>query len=79
MVSLFDKNKFEIEIQGLKIAVVDGSYKFSKTVLKTEPLHEYSYQYHIVRSAENNKIIVSGQLKKTLEDDKINSIGFKKG
>ncbi|QIH33855.1 DUF1629 domain-containing protein [Sphingobacterium sp. DR205] len=58
---------------------VDGSYKFSKTVLKTGPLEEYSYQYHIVRSAENNKIVVSGQLKKILEDNKINSIGFKKG
>lgn len=55
---------------------VDGSYKFSKTVLRTGSLEEYGYHYQIVRSAENNKIVVSGQLKKTLEDNKINSISF---
>ncbi|WP_223582977.1 imm11 family protein [Sphingobacterium sp. GVS05A] len=83
--SYFALNVFnKIDCYDLDLSVyskhpVDGSYKFSKTVLKKEPLEEYGYQYHIVRSAENNKIVVSGQLKKTLEDDKINSIGFKKG
>lgn len=57
---------------------VDGSLKFSKTVLKTDPLEEYGYEYNIVRAAENNKIVVSERLKDLITASNINSIGFKK-
>jgi hypothetical protein len=56
----------------------DQSYKFSKAVLQSTPIEEYGYEYHIVRSAENNKIVVSDKFKQLIEDIKINSIGLKK-
>ncbi len=57
---------------------VDGSLKFSKATLKITPLEEYGYEYHIVRSVEDNKIIVSDIFKQQVEAAKINSVGFKK-
>ncbi|MDA3613412.1 imm11 family protein [Polluticaenibacter yanchengensis] len=57
---------------------VDGSLKFSKATLKTTPLEEYGYEYHIVRSAEDNKIVVSDIFKQQVEAAGINSVGFKK-
>lgn len=58
---------------------VDGSYKFSKVVLKTEPLEEYGAFYNIVRSSFDNKVVVSEEFTKAIRVNKINSLSFKKG
>jgi len=57
---------------------VDNSLKFSKSVLQTAPLEEYGFEYNMVRSQEDNKIVVSELFKSLVEAGKINSIGFRK-
>jgi hypothetical protein len=57
---------------------VDGSYEFSRIVLKTEPLEEYGMTYNIVRNSYDNKVIVSENFVKVIKSNKINSITFKK-
>ena len=57
---------------------VDSSYKFSKIVLKTEPLEEYGMIYNIVRNSFDNKIIVSEKFMQIIKLNKINSMSFKK-
>jgi len=58
---------------------VDGSYKFSKIVLKKDQLEEYGMTYNIVRSSFDNKIVVSELFVDVIKSNKINSITFKKG
>lgn len=58
---------------------VDGSYKFSKIVLKKEPLEEYGMVYNIVRSSFDNKVVVSEHFVEVIKSNQINSITFKKG
>jgi hypothetical protein len=56
---------------------VDGSFKFSKIVLKSETLEEYGVTYNIVRNSYDNQIIVSEHFVKVIKSNKINSIIFK--
>jgi hypothetical protein len=58
---------------------VDGSYEFSRIVLKTEPLNEYEMRYNIVRNSFDNKIVLSEDFVKIIKLNKINSMSFKKG
>lgn len=57
---------------------VDGSYDFSKIVLKTTPLEEYGMIYNIVRDSYSNEVVVSEAFVKVIKSNKINSIIFKK-
>lgn len=57
---------------------VDNSLKFTQTVLQTTPLEEYGFEYNVVRSQEDNKIVVSELFKSLVEAAKINGVGFKK-
>jgi hypothetical protein len=53
---------------------VDGSFKFTKIVLLDTPLQEYEIEHHIVRSAHDNKIVVSQKSKDFITENKFNSI-----
>lgn len=55
---------------------IDGSYDFEKIILKETPLEEYGAEYNIVRSEEDNKVVVSEDFKKKMESNCIQNLFF---
>lgn len=76
-VNIFNKLEcYDLDKSIYKIHPVDNSYKFEKIVLKNGPLEEYDHIYNIVRSAYDNKIIVSQRFRELFINEEINSINL---
>lgn len=77
VVNIYNKIEcYDMDQSVYQVHPVDKTYKFSKAVLKEEPLEEYGYIYNIARSVYDNKIIVSGEFRELLKTEKMNSISF---
>lgn len=61
------------------VSPVDFSKEFEKAVLTDGPLEEDGFAYDIVRSTEDNKIVVSDVFKDVVSANAINSLAFETG
>lgn len=77
--NIFNKvNCYDLEKSTYTKHPVDNSLKFTRIFLSESPLEEYGFEYNMVRSLEDNKIVVSERFKNQVEAAEINGVGFKK-
>lgn len=69
---------YDLEKSVYEVNPVDNSYEFEKIIPVNGPLEEYDVEYNIVRSAHDNKIVVSEQFKQLMEANHINSLSYEK-
>ena len=67
---------YDLEQSIYEVSPVDNSYEFEKIVLIEGMLEEYEVVYDIVRSAHDNKIVVSQQFKDIMEAENINALEY---
>lgn len=78
-INIFNKiNCYDLSLSEYELINGLDTYDFEKIVLIDQPLEEYGAVYNIVRSEEDNKIVVSEKFKKKMEAHYINNVFFER-